>query len=352
MMPASFCRGNVPYYSFVLRTPSGVCYKRLTRFRSALVGLSNAAVQARSNRHRPELNQQANFAGRHLPAIRITSAEQTAVRLRDSNKCVTMIALAAIIAAAHLPIQSANPIRSGSIGSVIAREARASKPPTSFAKSGSPSSISNARKCAKKTVSIQASEIPSLPYLLPTLLEARKHAVLELIRYPWEDLGFDIVFFNARTGYRGLTISAQRRIEIYVRSGEGPILQAFDLAHELGHAFDLKYNDEARRREWLALRGIQTSTPWFGCDACPDYGTPAGDFAETFAFLLLGPGDFHSTLSPQPGADQIPRLAAFCRIPRVSEALRASAPQGNAPPVVAESNVYSNYSPAAIPNED
>jgi len=180
------------------------------------------------------------------------------------------------------------------------------------------------QKYAKKAIAAQLPESPVLPSNLHIPLKDRKHAVLELIDYPWEALGFDIVFLNSRPGYRAMTLSERQRIEIYIRQGDDLMLQAYDLAHELGHAYDLKYNDDARRRKWLALRGIGASTPWFGCDACPDYGTPAGDFAETFAFLLLGPGNFHSTLSPQPREDQMLELAAFCRIQHISEAFNIS----------------------------
>jgi hypothetical protein len=155
----------------------------------------------------------------------------------------------------------------------------------------------------------------------PIFEKDRKQAVLELIHYPWEDLGFKIVFKGSRHGYRAMTLSHQHRIEIYVRSGDALRNEAYDLAHELGHAFDLKNNTEKRRRRWCELRGIDPSTPWFGCNACPDYGTPAGDFAETFAFLLLGPGNFHSILAPMPEAERIPELAAFCQIEHLSESL-------------------------------
>ncbi len=149
----------------------------------------------------------------------------------------------------------------------------------------------------------------------------RKETVLSLIHYPWENLGFKIVFKGARLGYRAMTLTGRQRIEIYARPGEDARMQAFDLAHEFGHAFDLKYNNNNRRRKWCELRGIDPSKPWFGCDACPDYGTPAGDFAETFAYLLLGPGSYHSKMAYAPTADQIPELAEFCKIELVAEAL-------------------------------
>lgn len=155
----------------------------------------------------------------------------------------------------------------------------------------------------------------------PVFEKDRKQAVLALIHYPYQELDYSIVFLGSRLGYRAMTLTAKRRIEVYVRPGEGIMHQAFDLAHELGHAFDLKYNTEERRRKWRAMRGIKSSTPWFGCDACPDYATPAGDFAETFAYLLLGPGNFHSLIAAAPNADQVEQLAEFCNIDQVSETL-------------------------------
>jgi hypothetical protein len=157
----------------------------------------------------------------------------------------------------------------------------------------------------------------------PALQHDRKQAILSLIHYPWEKLGFNIAFLGSRLGYRAMTLTAPRRIEVYLRPGESEQQQAYDLAHELGHAFDLKYNDDARRRKWRELRGIKMSTPWFGCDACPDYATPAGDFAETFAFLLLGPGNFHSLIAPLPPIEKVPELADFCHIEHLSEFLEA-----------------------------
>jgi hypothetical protein len=162
---------------------------------------------------------------------------------------------------------------------------------------------------------------------VPVFEKDRKYAVLSLIRYPWQNLGYDIVFMGSRPGYRAMTLTARRRIEIYVRPGEGLMNQAYDLAHELGHAFDLKYNNEGRRQQWSKLRGINPATPWFGCDACPDYRTPAGDFAETFAFLLLGPGNYHSLMAPVPKIEQVEELAEFCGIDRLSETLAARLPQ-------------------------
>jgi hypothetical protein len=173
-----------------------------------------------------------------------------------------------------------------------------------------------------KGATADSPPIPTIPLAEKPIFEKdRRQLVLDLIHYPWQDLGYSIVFMGSRLGYRAMTLTLPHRIEIYVRPGEDPMHQAFDLAHELGHAFDLKYNDEGRRRKWLELRGIKPSVPWFGCDACPDYSTPVGDFAETFAYLLLGPGNYHSQMAPAPRPDQIAELASFCKIEHISEAL-------------------------------
>ncbi len=187
----------------------------------------------------------------------------------------------------------------------------------------------------------------------PVFEKNRRQAVLELIHYPWEDLGFNVVFMGSRSGYRAMTLTARHRIEIYVRPRDGALNQAYDLAHELGHAFDLKNNNEDRRRKWLALRGIDPSTPWFGCDACPDYGTPAGDFAETFAFLLLGPGNFHSMMAPLPTANQILELAAFCQIEHLSESLSVLIPkEGKAAKITEEVKPPATQDPRSIDSSE
>jgi len=147
----------------------------------------------------------------------------------------------------------------------------------------------------------------------PSDVRQRK-AVLSLIRYPYHKLGYEIVFVGPRPGYRAMTLSNKHRIEVYVRPGDRPELLAYDLAHELGHAFDLEYNNSERRTRWRQLRGIEASMPWFGCNRCPDYDTPAGDFAETFAYLLLGPGNYHSRMAEPPDDAEVRALAAFCRM--------------------------------------
>jgi hypothetical protein len=143
----------------------------------------------------------------------------------------------------------------------------------------------------------------------------REQAALALIGFPWQQLQYDIVFMAPRPGIRAMTIFGQHRIEVYARPNDNARLLAFDIAHELGHAIDVTRNTGETRRKWLKARGIDPSTPWFGCSGCSDFNTPAGDFAETFALFLLGPGHFSGRIAPPPTTEQVPALAAFFPTP-------------------------------------
>src|SRR5438309_2307783 len=120
---------------------------------------------------------------------------------------------------------------------------------------------------------------------------------LARISYPWRQLGYRIVFMGPEPGMWGRT--SQRSlstIEIYVRPDESVDMLAHVVAHEIGHAVDLVYGTDQRRSLWLELRGI-SPRPWFTCSMCQDFSTPAGDFAEIFAYWQLG--DFsRSELAP------------------------------------------------------
>jgi hypothetical protein len=142
-------------------------------------------------------------------------------------------------------------------------------------------------------------------------LASREQAALAMIHFPWQQLNYKIVFLSPRPGLRAMTFPAHHRIEVYARPNDSVSLMAYDIAHELGHAIDATYNTSETRKNWMKLRGIDPSTPWFGCNACSDFETPAGDFAETFALLMLGPEDFQGRIAPPPTPQQISRLQAF-----------------------------------------
>jgi hypothetical protein len=142
-------------------------------------------------------------------------------------------------------------------------------------------------------------------------LESREQAALAMIHFPWQQLKYQIVLSPPRLGLRAMTFPDKHRIEVYARPKDDVSLLAYDIAHELGHAIDVTYNTPETRKNWMRLRGIDPSTPWFGCDRCSDFETPAGDFAETFALLMVGPKDFRGRIAPPPTAQQISGLQAF-----------------------------------------
>ena len=145
----------------------------------------------------------------------------------------------------------------------------------------------------------------------PMAAAMRPETALDLIEIPWKELGYSIVFMPPKPGFRAMTFPAKHRIEVYARQQDDVSLLAYDIAHEIGHVIDLTYNTPETRKEWEKARGIDPKTPWFGCDRCSDYKTPAGDFAETFAAILCGPKYFRGRMAASPTAEQIPALLHF-----------------------------------------
>ncbi|PLS76021.1 MAG: hypothetical protein CYG61_03995 [Actinobacteria bacterium] len=160
-----------------------------------------------------------------------------------------------------------------------------------------------------------ASPTPRRPAQEPaasddTSLEQRRgEAALADIHFPWVSTGYEIVFLPGNPDYEALTISASRRIEVYVSSSDTHRELVFTLAHEIGHAVDLTFGTALRRSEYRRIRGLEEGTDWFPCWRCSDFAAPAGDFAETFAYWLLGPGSFRSRLAPPPSKPQLDQLA-------------------------------------------
>jgi hypothetical protein len=139
----------------------------------------------------------------------------------------------------------------------------------------------------------------------------RNAAALALIPFPWQQLHYEIIFLPPQQGVRAMIFSGEHRIEVYARPLDDARRIAYDIAHELGHAIDMTFNTAETRRKWMEIRGIDPATPWFGCNRCTDFSTPAGDFAETFALVLLGPGHFSGRIAPPPTEDQINALKPF-----------------------------------------
>lgn len=137
-----------------------------------------------------------------------------------------------------------------------------------------------------------------------------REAALALIPYPWEEMlpGWTISVEPARAGYLGMTNIVERRIEVYVRPEQRVGEVAHTLAHEIGHAVDVTYNDEADRARWRESRGLAADHPWFTGDGLTDFSVGAGDFAECFAYWQVGAGE-HSALGGPPTAAQLNLLA-------------------------------------------
>ena len=148
--------------------------------------------------------------------------------------------------------------------------------------------------------------------LAPASDVVRAGAVLRGLDYPWQRLGFSIAFLGPRRGALGAAFLEERRIEIYVRPEQGQLELAHVIAHEIGHAVDFTYGTPDRRAEWMRLRGLDPAWPWPACPGCPDYATPAGDFAEVFAYWLAGPGSgFKGRLAGPPLPADLEVLVPF-----------------------------------------
>lgn len=96
---------------------------------------------------------------------------------------------------------------------------------------------------------------------------------------------WEVVFLGPKQGFRGLTFTHEKRIELYVRPSDTSGFVASVLAHELGHAYDLTYLDDGFRRSWMDARGLDQ---WWVGSGLTDFQAGQGDFAEAFAFAVAG----------------------------------------------------------------
>jgi len=172
------------------------------------------------------------------------------------------------------------------------------------------------------TTAAPAAPTPTVTALLPAAttpvtqapvetdpLAVTRAEVLARISYPWRTrlADWSIEFLPGRSGYLGYTWIQAKRIEIYVRDGHTVDELAFTLAHELGHAVDLTYLDDAERATWLQARG-NTDVPWWPGGSFGDFSAGCGDWAEAFAVWQLG-GESLTQVAGQPDAEQLRLLA-------------------------------------------
>jgi hypothetical protein len=184
---------------------------------------------------------------------------------------------------------------------------------------------------------------PTTTTTAPGTIESRGAAALALVDYPWKRTGYSIVFTGPNPNLLGLTEPSRKQITIYLRPTQstGDIIHV--LGHEIAHAVDFTMTNDAERAEYRRIRGLDDDTPWYPtCGLCPDYRFPVGDWAETFAYWLLG-GSFNSQLGGRPTPAQLaalkPIFAADAAVAPTTTTTRPSATTtttarpGGTPPV-------------------
>lgn len=146
----------------------------------------------------------------------------------------------------------------------------------------------------------------------PGWQERRGRAAISRLRRPVDTAGAVVAFHPARQGVMGLTDLQARRVDVFVRScaRQSDDLLLHVLAHELGHVRDANRMTGELRAAWKRARGIPAGTPWFGCEHCSDFATPAGDYAETYAQWQRGARDSRSMLAPPASPAELEVLAA------------------------------------------
>ena len=174
-------------------------------------------------------------------------------------------------------------------------------------------------------------------------LERRARAALAALDYPWPELGFDI-HFAARgdSAHLGFVDPQARQITVLVRPEQSDLSLRATVAHEIGHAVDIVTGSREQRARYLQLRGLSPTTPWWPCDLCSDYRTGAGDWAEVFAYWLVGPGDFRSELAGPPDDASLRQIAELFTPPSARTA-------GTTPAAAAASSSEPSPEPSRSP---
>ena len=142
----------------------------------------------------------------------------------------------------------------------------------------------------------------------------RGRVAISRVTYDWSwlaKLGWTVELHPSRPGHLGITQVSDKRIDLYVRTGRATELVAVDFAHELGHAVDFELNRHGyeRRRKFAELRGYDATSWYVGCDGCSDYASPAGDWAEVFAYWQLGDVDWRSEMASRPSPHDLALLS-------------------------------------------
>lgn len=162
------------------------------------------------------------------------------------------------------------------------------------------------------TVPAAAPATPPTSCSGPRWEQRRGEAARDQLRHVAATRGVPVSFRPGRADVLGMADLDTRSVDVYVRScaGQSDALLRHVLAHELGHVLDELRMDDVQRAQWLEVRGIPAGTPWYGCSACSDFATPAGDFAEVYAQWARGAASNRSQLAGSPGPATLAQLAA------------------------------------------
>ena len=140
----------------------------------------------------------------------------------------------------------------------------------------------------------------------------RGQLALSTLKDTGQRSGVTVSFKGAKSGYLGLTFPERRHVDVYVRScgAESFTLLRHVMSHEMGHAYDAAHMTASLRKAYMAMRGIPAGTPWFGCNYCTDFATPAGDFAETYSQWQRSSHDSRTKIAAMPSSAQLAKIAA------------------------------------------
>ncbi len=243
--------------------------------------------------------------------------------IRGLGFVVAVVVVVGVLLSWNGPDPSSVPPRV--LGASIERAATASKPSTTTTTSApSPPSPSSPDPSPPSTVPLGSPTPPAeisspppgtaattTPAVAPTTTTPPVAStdllanVDALVRFDWRDAlpGWSIQFVGPRPGLRGATFPPQHVIQVYVSRGEALDLIAHAFAHELGHAMDVTYLDDADRAAFNQARGRAPNFGWWVAAAADDFASGAGDWAECFAWMTTGGvGGFYSKLGPPPSA--------------------------------------------------
>lgn len=191
---------------------------------------------------------------------------------------------------------------------------------TSTEPTAAPSTAGVTPEMIAAVAAAQASPTPAPETAPPTTAASvpLDQRVLAAISFPWQEYlpGWRIEFVGPRNGYRGLTFTNDKVIQIYQRSDFSFDDYVHVLAHEIGHAIDVTYLDDSARAAWISIRGINANAPWWVSEGGRDFASGAGDWAESFAWWQTQKGGFFSELAGKPSVEQINSMANLIELGR------------------------------------